>query len=75
MDLDPAASLFAGRKLKRRKPTTTGNQTPLPLTAGHHGSRRQGRERPVQGSGGEEKGSNRAVATGALTGDRERLFG
>jgi hypothetical protein len=23
----------------------------------------------------EEKGSNRAVATGALTGDRERLFG
>jgi hypothetical protein len=35
----------------------------------------KGEREAVQGSGGEEKGSNRAVATGALTGDRERLFG
>lgn len=50
VDLDPAASLFAREKLKRRNHTTKGNQTPLPLIAGHHGRRRQGEERPVRGS-------------------------
>jgi hypothetical protein len=47
MDPDLAAPLLTMEELKRKEPTTTRIQTPLPPAAGHHGRRQRGRERPA----------------------------
>ena len=69
MNLDPAAVLFASKKLPKEKPTTKGNQTPLPLDAGHHGRQRPEGERPARGSAGRKLKKSKSplgqVATGA----------